>query len=190
MGFNVNVIGGGKVQKIYSDTPIMGHEVLSFTDFGGKGSGLVMAWRVNRILRPMSWVVDDEADVEFVDTSSFEGAEIYRSTLTFLLALACKRALDRDVSVKYSMSDSYSANFKMGRPPRIKSRASRKRWRRWRPQHFPSSSPRSRWIKPAGYSNGRATATGRDLFNVREPTRSCSTGAPAYTAISAFPWRR
>ena len=114
MGFNVNVIEGDKVQKIYSDTPIMGHEVLSFMDFGGKEPGLVMAWRVNRILRPMSWVVDDEADVEFVDTSTFEGAEIYRSTLTFLLALACKRALDQDVSVKYSMSDSYYCEFQKG----------------------------------------------------------------------------
>ncbi|MDR1133218.1 MAG: nucleoside kinase [Synergistaceae bacterium] len=111
MGFLVNVIEGDKIQKIYSDTPIMGHEVLSFTNFGGRDPGLVMAWRVNRILRPMSWVVDDEADVEFVDTSTFEGAEIYRSTLTFLLAIACKRALDRDVSVKYSMSDSYYCEF-------------------------------------------------------------------------------
>ncbi|MDR3164658.1 MAG: nucleoside kinase [Synergistaceae bacterium] len=114
MGFYVNVIEGGEVHKIYSDTPIMGHEVLSFTNFEGKGPGLIVAWRVNRILRPMSWVVDDEADVEFVDTSSFEGAEIYRSTLTFLLALACKRALDRDVSVKYSMGDSYYCEFQHG----------------------------------------------------------------------------
>jgi uridine kinase len=114
MGFFVNVIAGGKVQKIHSDTPIMGHEVLSFTDFDGKNQALVIAWRVNRILRPMSWVIDDEADVEFVDTSTFEGTEIYRSTLTFLLALACKRALGREVSVKYSMSDSYYCEFQKG----------------------------------------------------------------------------
>jgi uridine kinase len=111
MGFFVNVVDGNKARKIYSDTPATGHEVLSFTDFGGKDPGLVVAWRVNRILRPLSWVVDDEADAEFVDTSTFEGAEIYRSTLTFLLVLACKRALGRDVSVKYSMSGSYYCEF-------------------------------------------------------------------------------
>jgi uridine kinase len=111
MGFNVNAAHGGQVKKIYSDTPIMGHEVLALSDIGDDSRGLVIAWRVNRILRPMSWVVDDDADVEFVDTSSFEGAEIYRSTLTFLMVLACKRAIGRDVAVRYSMSDSYYCEF-------------------------------------------------------------------------------
>jgi uridine kinase len=110
MGFNVNVVHGGSVDKIYSDTPIMGHEVLALSGAGGE-KGLAIAWRVNRILRPMSWVVDDDADVEFVDTSSFEGAEIYRGTLTFVLALACRRALDRDVAVRYSMGDGYYCEF-------------------------------------------------------------------------------
>jgi uridine kinase len=109
MGFHVNVFQDGKVNKLYSDMPIMGHDVLSLTETEERG--LVIAWRVNRILRPMSWVVDDDADVEFVNTSSFEGAEIYRSTLTFLLSLASKRALGKDVAVRYSMSDSYYCEF-------------------------------------------------------------------------------
>jgi uridine kinase len=112
MGFHVNVFQDGKVNRLYSDTPIMGHEVLALTETCK--NGLVIAWRVNRILRPMSWVVDDDADVEFVNTSSFEGAEIYRSTLTFLLALASKRALGKDVAVRYSMSDSYYCEFADG----------------------------------------------------------------------------
>ncbi|MDR3076980.1 MAG: nucleoside kinase [Synergistaceae bacterium] len=111
MGFNVSVVQGEKVNKIYADTPIMGHEVLALSDIGDDERRLVIAWRVNRILRPMSWVVDDDADVEFVDTSSFEGTEIYRSTLTFLLVLACKRALGRDVAVMYSMNESYYCEF-------------------------------------------------------------------------------
>jgi len=110
VGFYVNIVQGDKVNKIYSDTPIMGHEVLALSDLGETGQ-LAIAWRVNRILRPMSWVVDDDADVEFVDTSSFEGTEIYRSTLTFLLVLACKKALSKEVVVRYSMSDSYYCEF-------------------------------------------------------------------------------
>ncbi|MDR3279262.1 MAG: nucleoside kinase [Synergistaceae bacterium] len=109
MGFYVTVAQGGDANKIYADTPIMGHEVLSQVDV--RTAGQVVAWRVNHILRPMSWVVDDDADVEFVDASSFEGAEIYRSTLTFILVLACKRALSKEVIVRYSMSDSYYCEF-------------------------------------------------------------------------------
>jgi uridine kinase len=105
MGFDVNVVSGDAVKSIFSDIPIMGHEVLALSEEFDRGT--IVAWRVNRILRPMSWVIDDNADIEFVDTSSFEGMEIYRSTLTFLLAVACRRALSRDVIVRYSMSDSY-----------------------------------------------------------------------------------
>jgi uridine kinase len=110
MGFYVSVVQSGGTSKIYSDTPIMGHEVLALSDMED-AERLIIAWRVNRILRPMSWVVDDDSEVEFVDTSSFEGTEIYRSTLTFLLVLACKRALGREVAVKYSMNSSYYCEF-------------------------------------------------------------------------------
>jgi uridine kinase len=109
MGFYVNVAHGDKIDKIYSETPIMGHEVLASSDIGSDRQ--VVAWRVNRILRPMSWVVDEEGDTEFVDTTTFEGTEIYRSTLTFIMVLACKRALSKEVAVRYSMSDSYYCEF-------------------------------------------------------------------------------
>jgi uridine kinase len=109
MGFEIKITLGETVRKIYSDTPIMGHEALAMCP--ADETGTIVAWRVNRILRPMSWVVDDDADAEFVDTSSFEGADIYRSTLVFLLVLACRRCLSKDVAVKYSMSDSYYCEF-------------------------------------------------------------------------------
>ncbi|MDL2264391.1 nucleoside kinase [Synergistaceae bacterium OttesenSCG-928-I11] len=112
MGFYVNVSVGESVNRFFSDTPLMGHEVLSLSGVENKSS--VMAWRVNRILRPMGWVVDDDAEVEFVDTSTFEGMEIYRNTLTFIMTLACKRVLESDVAVKYSMSDSYYCELNDG----------------------------------------------------------------------------
>ncbi len=112
MGFHIDVSMGDEIRRIESDTPVMGHEVLSFADCEDRTR--VMAWRVNRILRPLGWVVDEDADAEFVDTSTFEGMEIYRSTLTFLMVLACKRALGKDVAVRFSMNDSYYCEFPDG----------------------------------------------------------------------------
>jgi uridine kinase len=105
MGFHVNVSKGQGAEKIYTDTPLMGHEVLSLSGFEEKDR--IMAWRVNRILRPLGWVVDESSDVEFVDTTTFEGAEIYRNTLVFILALACRKTIGGDVVVRYSMSSCY-----------------------------------------------------------------------------------
>ncbi|MDR0616104.1 MAG: nucleoside kinase [Synergistaceae bacterium] len=93
------------MEQITLDTPMMGHEVLTLAGLGGKDR--TMAWRVNRMLRPLGWVIDEDADVEFVDMSTMEGLEIYVRTLTFVMALACKRALSRDIIVRYSMGASY-----------------------------------------------------------------------------------
>ncbi|MDR3255688.1 MAG: nucleoside kinase [Synergistaceae bacterium] len=105
MSFNVTIHLGNSTESITVDTPTMGHEVLTLAGFHGKG--VTVAWRVNRILRPLAWLIDDDADVEFVDTSTLEGAEIYRRTLVFLMALACKRALSRDVIVRCSVGASF-----------------------------------------------------------------------------------
>lgn len=109
MGFFINVVKGDSAERFEVDAPLMGHEVL--TKFGGTSSGRVMAWRVNRILRPLGWFLDDDADVEFVDTSTVEGMEIYRRTLTFILSIASKKVTGKDIFVRHSMSDSYYCEF-------------------------------------------------------------------------------
>jgi uridine kinase len=103
MSFIINVLSDQSVEQITADTPMMGHEVMTLAGLGDR----TMAWRVNRILRPLGWVVDEDADVEFVDMSAIEGLEIYVRTLTFVMALACKRVLSMDVMVRYSMGSSY-----------------------------------------------------------------------------------
>ena len=75
MSFVINVLSRQSVEQITADTPMMGHEVLTLAGQGENGRA--MAWRVNRILRPLGWVVDEDADVEFVDMSTIEGIEIY-----------------------------------------------------------------------------------------------------------------
>lgn len=86
-------------------SPMNGKDVLSKANIDG-GSHIV-AWRVNNYLRPLGWIVDDDADVEFVDTSSFEGMEVYRRSLSFLLVLAVQRALNKKIVIKHSISDGY-----------------------------------------------------------------------------------
>jgi len=114
MAFLVNVMKEDSVEQISAESPMMGHEVLSLA--GCQDRSNIMAWRVNRILRPLGWLIDEDADVEFVDMSTFEGMEIYRRTLVFTLALACKRVAGKDISVRYSMNDSYYCEFQDGTP--------------------------------------------------------------------------
>ncbi len=101
MTFRVSEEGNGFFE---SDRPLSGLEVLSRD---GRGQSNVVAWRVNRYLRPLSWEVSEDCEVTFVDTSCFEGKEVYRRTLTFLLVLACQKTLGRDVIVRHSLSDGY-----------------------------------------------------------------------------------
>lgn len=101
MSFRVTEEGNGSFE---SETPLNGMEVLARS---GRELGDIVAWRVNRYLRPLSWEVAEDCAVTFVDTSCFEGKEAYRRTLTFLLVLACRKVLDRDVVVRHSLSDGY-----------------------------------------------------------------------------------
>ncbi|GHV55413.1 nucleoside kinase [Synergistales bacterium] len=112
MSFFINVYSNGSMERVEAHTPIMGQEVLDLANVSAKES--VVAWRVNRILRPLGWIVDSDAEVEFVSISTFEGLEIYRRTLTFLMALACKKVLSDDIFVRYSMDSSYYCELKSG----------------------------------------------------------------------------
>ncbi|MCF7936604.1 MAG: nucleoside kinase [Synergistales bacterium] len=109
MAIEVRVAGKG---AITSERPLSGRDVLRRVAPGDADH--VMAWRVNRYLRPLGWVVDEDAEVEFVDTSSFEGIEVYRRTLSWVLALACRRALGVDVFVRHSISHSYYCELAEG----------------------------------------------------------------------------
>lgn len=102
MGFQVKIANFGEV---VCETPLTGSELLSLSKLEGQHQ--VVACRVNHYLRSLNWVVDMPSEVEFVDTGSFEGMEVYRRTLSFLLVMASKRALGQDVIIRHSMSDGY-----------------------------------------------------------------------------------
>ena len=101
MSFRVTEESNGSFE---AQGPMSGLEVLARD---GRTQGNIVAWRVNRYLRPLGWVVSEDCCVSFVDTSCFEGKEVYRRTLTFLLVLACRKALGREVVVRHALSDGY-----------------------------------------------------------------------------------
>ena len=107
--FTVHIKDNG---SLTSERPLKGQEVLLAC--GKDGESNIVAWRVNNYLRSLDWTVDDDCFVEFVDTSSFEGMEVYRRSLSFLLVLASKRALSEDVFIRHSISDGYYCELESG----------------------------------------------------------------------------
>ncbi|NLG94011.1 MAG: nucleoside kinase, partial [Acetomicrobium flavidum] len=107
--FTVHIKDNG---SLTSERPLRGQEVLLAC--GKDGESNIVAWRVNNYLRSLDWTVDDDCFVEFVDTSSFEGMEVYRRSLSFLLVLASKRALSEDVFIRHSISDGYYCELESG----------------------------------------------------------------------------
>jgi len=94
------------------EKPVTGRDILK--QMGSSQNRKIVAWHVNHYLRPLNWVVEEEGVVDFVDTSSFEGMAVYRSTLSFLLVIAARQALATDVFIRHSISDGYYCEFADG----------------------------------------------------------------------------
>ncbi len=109
MAFTVNVAGG---PSLSCEEPLSGLDVLARSN--PAATGRVIAWRVNRYLRTLRWTLEDDADVAFVDTSSFEGMEIYRRTLSFILVVVCRKVLGESLLVRHSISDGYYCEIASG----------------------------------------------------------------------------
>jgi len=102
MSFVIRIKG---FSDIHCEMPLSGQGVLAST--GLYKNRNIVAWRVNNYLRPLEWVVDGDADVEFVDTYSFEGTMVYRSSLGFLLVLASRKALGKPIFIRHSISEGH-----------------------------------------------------------------------------------
>lgn len=109
MRFSVRINDRGNLPF---EKPVTGKDILK--QLGSSQNRKIVAWHVNHYLRPLSWVVEEETAVDFVDTSSFEGMSVYRSTLSFLLVIAARQALDTDVFIRHSISDGYYCEFADG----------------------------------------------------------------------------
>lgn len=66
----------------------------------------IVAGIVNNNLRELTYIIDEDATVEFLDMSSYDGMKIYRRTLTFLFIKACSDVLnDCKVYIAHSLGD-------------------------------------------------------------------------------------
>ncbi len=109
MPFKVQIKGFSSLQ---CDMPLSGQVVLAST--GLYKNRNIVAWRVNNYLRPLEWVVDGDSSVEFVDTNSFEGTMVYRSSIGFMLLLAARKALGKAVFIRHSISEGHYWEFADG----------------------------------------------------------------------------
>ncbi|HPJ49053.1 MAG TPA: nucleoside kinase, partial [Synergistales bacterium] len=109
MSISVEIAGGGSYSL---DPPVDGQDLLQ--KLGAGCDRKIVAWHVNRYLRPLDWPLREDSLIDFVDTSSFEGMSVYRGTLVFALSLACRGALGDGISVRHSISDGYYCELQSG----------------------------------------------------------------------------
>ena len=110
MAFTVNVPKWKRF--VISETPLNGHNVLAELD-PGDGADII-AWHVNNYIRPLEWVVEDDAVVEFIPSGSSDGLRIYRRSLDFLLVIACEKTLGRKAILRHSIGEGHYWEFEDG----------------------------------------------------------------------------
>ncbi|MDO4786457.1 MAG: nucleoside kinase [Fretibacterium sp.] len=110
MAFTVAI--RNRKKYVTSETPINGHNVLA--ELGPEHGGDVIAWRVNNYIRPLEWVVEDDAVVDFIPVSSPDGLRIYRRSLDFLLVIACGKVLGRKAILRHSIGEGHYWEFEDG----------------------------------------------------------------------------
>lgn len=94
-----------EMKEIKNDFTITAREVLARTDFPKKDK--VVACRVNRVQRPLSWNIDMDSTLEFITYDNIEGAEVYRRTICFMLTSAATRICGIRLHLRQSMNFSY-----------------------------------------------------------------------------------
>ena len=97
---------------IAGEAPVTGHDVMDeMITKHDMPQRRVIAWFVNNYTRPLDWIVDEDATVEFIPSTSPMGQRIYKRTLGFVLILACARVLGRKVILRHSIADGHYWEF-------------------------------------------------------------------------------
>ena len=93
------------IREMYSEFSLTVREILAKVDFAAKDR--VVACRVNRVQRSLSWKISMDSFVECITTDSVEGIEVYNRTLSFMLTSAASRKCDIRLHLRQSMNYSY-----------------------------------------------------------------------------------
>ncbi|NLL36861.1 MAG: nucleoside kinase [Fretibacterium sp.] len=113
MAFTITIVNRNAPEPHYltSEAPLGGRNVLAELGLENK---TYLAWRVNNYLRPLEWVVDEDAEVEFIPIHTSEGLLIYRRSLDFLTIIACEKALGRKAILRHSIGEGHYWEFEDG----------------------------------------------------------------------------
>lgn len=70
-----------------------------------KYNGYITLGIVNNKLRELTYEIDDECDLRFLDTTDMDGRRVYTRTVSFVFIMACKELFgDKRVVVEHSLS--------------------------------------------------------------------------------------
>lgn len=70
-----------------------------------KYNGYITLGIVNNKLRELTYKIDDECDLRFLDTTDMDGRRVYTRTVSFVFIMACKELFgDKRVVVEHSLS--------------------------------------------------------------------------------------
>ena len=100
---------------IAGEAPVTGHDVMNeMVTKHDMSQRRIIAWFVNNYTRPLDWIIDEDATVEFIPSTSPTGQRIYKRTLGFVLIIACARVLGRKAILRHSIADSNYWEFEDG----------------------------------------------------------------------------
>ena len=121
MAFTVCVLTAAAKRDTYiasyiaGEAPVTGHEVMTeMITKHDMPQRRVIAWFGNNYTRPLDWIVDEDATVEFITSISPMGQRIYKRSLGFVLILACARILKRKAILRHSIADGHYWEFEDG----------------------------------------------------------------------------
>jgi uridine kinase len=108
MAFTIKIKGG---KYVTSESPLSGRNVAAEIELPTEN---IVAWRVSNYVRPLEWVIEDDASVEFITTRSSEGLQIYRRSLDFLFIIASSKVLNRKAILRHSIGEGHYWEFDDG----------------------------------------------------------------------------
>jgi uridine kinase len=97
---------------VTGDSPVSGRSAIA--DLGLSMDDGIVAWKVNNYVRPLDWIVEDDAEAEFINMRSGDGLNIYSRSLDFLFVITCGRVMDRKVILRHSIGQGHYWEFEDG----------------------------------------------------------------------------
>ncbi|MBQ7196400.1 MAG: nucleoside kinase [Synergistaceae bacterium] len=100
---------------IAGEAPVTGHDVMNeMVTKHDMSQRRIIAWFVNNYTRPLDWVIDEDATVEFIPSTSPTGQRIYKRSLDFILIIACAKVLGRKAILRHSIAENNYWEFEDG----------------------------------------------------------------------------